>query len=233
MRQAVTAVVGVGPGNGAAIARRFARDGHRVALCARSLDYLETLAAELPGSKAYAYDAAAPDSPEAVFAQVREDLGPIANLVYNAGSAVFGDIDALDFASFQNAWAINTAGLFQASKAVLPQMRGAGGGNIVVIGATASRKGSAAFAAFASAKAGQRGLSEALARKLGPEGIHVSYVIVDGVIDIPRTRAMLPDRPDDFFLKPDQIADNVHHLTVQDRSAWTFELDLRPFGEKW
>ncbi len=103
----------------------------------------------------------------------------------------------------------------------------------MVIGATASLKANAGFAAFASAKAGQRALAQSLARKLGPERIHVSYVIVDGVIDIPRTRAMLPDRPDDFFLKADEIADAVWFLTRQDLSAWTFELDLRPFGEKW
>jgi NAD(P)-dependent dehydrogenase (short-subunit alcohol dehydrogenase family) len=229
----VTAIIGVGPGNGAAIARRFAAAGHRVALCARSLDYLKTLAAELPDAAAYAYDAAAPDAAAAVFDRIRQDQGPVTTLVYNAGSAVFGDIDALEFEQFQTAWAINTGGLFQAVKAVLPDMRGAGAGSIVVIGATASLKGSAGFAAFASAKAGQRGFAQSLARKLGPEGIHVSYLIVDGVIDIPRTRQMLPDRPDDFFLAPREIAENVHYLTQQDRSAWTFELDLRPFNEKW
>jgi NAD(P)-dependent dehydrogenase (short-subunit alcohol dehydrogenase family) len=233
MSQQVTAIVGVGSGNGAALARRFAAADHRVALCARSLDYLETLAADIPGSRAYAYDASLPDSAENAFDQVRDQLGPITTLVYNAGSAVFGDIDALDFDQFRNAWEINTGGLFQAVKSVLPDMRAAGSGNIVVIGATASLKGGAAFAAFASAKAGQRSLSQALARKLGPEGIHVSYVIVDGVIDIPRTRQMLPDRPDEFFLNADEIAQNVYFLTCQDRSAWTFELDLRPFGEKW
>lgn len=233
MTQPVTAIVGVGPGNGAAIARRFAKDGHRVALCARSLDYLETLAAELPDARAYRCDTADPESAASVFGRIRQDLGPVTTLVYNAGSAVFGDVDALDFESFRSAWQINTGGLFQAVKAVLPDLRSAGGGNIVVIGATASLKGSAGFAAFASAKAGQRGLAQSLARKLGPEGIHVSYVIVDGVIDIPRTRKLLPDRPDDFFLNADAIAENVRHLTRQDRSAWTFELDLRPFGEKW
>jgi NAD(P)-dependent dehydrogenase (short-subunit alcohol dehydrogenase family) len=231
--QPVCAIVGVGPGNGAAFARRFAAEGHRVALCARSLDVLSKMAEDIPGSRAYAVDAAEPESAAAAFARVREDLGPITTLVYNAGSAVFGDIDALDFDAFRTAWEINTGGLFLAAKDVLPDMRAAGGGNIVVIGATASLKGSAAFAAFASAKAGQRGLAQALARKLGPEKIHVSYVIVDGVIDIPRTRKMLPDRPDDFFLKADEIADAVFYLTRQDASAWTFELDLRPFGEKW
>ncbi len=233
MSQHVCAVIGVGPGNGAAFARRFSDGGHRVALCARSLAVLEKLSAEIPNSKPYAYDASRPETPEDVFARIREDLGPVTTLVYNAGSAVFGDIDALSFEDFRSAWEINTGGLFQATKSVLPDMRGSGGGNIVVIGATASLKGSAGFSAFTSAKAGQRMLAQSLARKLGPEHIHVSYVIVDGVIDIPRTRAMLRDRPDDFFLKPDEIADAVWFLTQQDPSAWTFELDLRPFGEKW
>ena len=229
----VCAVVGVGPGNGAAFARRFSEAGHRVALCSRSLERLEKLSAEIPNSKPYEYDASRPEAPGDVFAQIREELGPITTLVYNAGSAVFGDIDALSFENFRNAWEINTGGLFQATKSVLPDMRAAGGGNIVVIGATASLKGSAGFSAFTSAKAGQRMLAQSLARKLGPEKIHVCYVIIDGVIDIPRTRAMLQDRPDDFFLKAGEIAEAVWFLTQQDPSAWTFELDLRPFGERW
>jgi NAD(P)-dependent dehydrogenase (short-subunit alcohol dehydrogenase family) len=233
MSEPVCAIVGAGPGNGAALARRFAAAGHRVALCARGLEAVEALASEIPGARAYAYDACVPEAPEKVFARVREDNGPITTLVYNAGSAVFGDVDALDFESFRGAWEVNTGGLFQAVKAVLPDMRRAGAGNIVVMGATASIKGSAGFAAFASAKAAQRGLAQSLARKLGPENIHVAYVIVDGVIDIPRTRKLLPDRPDDFFLKADEIARAVHFVTEQDRSAWTFELDLRPYAEKW
>lgn len=233
MSQPVTAIVGVGPGNGAAFARRFAREGHALALCARGRGFLETLAAELPGARAYTCDASIPGSAGPVFDRIRRDLGPVTNLVYNAGSAVFGDVDSVDFEQLQLAWAVNAGGLFQAARAVLPDMREAGRGSIVVIGATASLKGGAAFTAFASAKFAQRGLAQSLARKLGPEGIHVSYVIVDGVIDIPRTRQMLPDRPDEFFLDPDAIADEVHRLTRQDRSAWTFELDLRPFGEQW
>jgi len=233
MDQPVCAIVGVGPGNGAAFARRFSDAGQRVALCARSLDLLEKLASEIPNARAYAYDASLEDAPTRAFAKVREELGPITTLVYNAGSAVFGDVDALDFESFRSAWKINAGGLFLAAKAVLPDMRAAGRGNLVVVGATASLKGNPGFAAFASAKGAQRLLAQALARKLGPERIHVSYVIVDGVIDIPRTRAMLKDRPDDFFLKPAEIAESVFMLTQQDPSAWTFELDLRPFGEKW
>ena len=109
----------------------------------------------------------------------------------------------------------------------------AGRGTILVTGATASLRGGVNFAAFAPAKAAQRSLAQSMARNLGPRGVHVGYVIVDGVIDIPVTRAMLSDRPDDFFLSPDAIAETFWQLAHQDRSAWTFELDVRPFGEKW
>jgi len=116
---------------------------------------------------------------------------------------------------------------------VLPDMRTAGSGNIVVIGATASKRGGANFAAFASGKAAQYNLAQSMARHLDPERIHVSYVIIDGVVDLERTRKRLPDKPDEFFLQPADIAESVYQLTRQKPSAWTFELDLRPFAEKW
>jgi NAD(P)-dependent dehydrogenase (short-subunit alcohol dehydrogenase family) len=229
----VCAVIGAGPGNGASIARRFATAGQRVAVCARNLGALEELAADISGASAFAYDASDTAAADTVFPRIRDSLGPVSTLVWNAGSAVFGNFETIDPADFQQAWEVNTRGLLLAARQVVPDMRTAGGGNIVVIGATASVKAGAAFAAFASAKAAQRSLAQSLARQLGPERIHVSYVIVDGVIDIPRMRAMLTDRPDDFFLDPDGIADNVFMLTQQGPQAWTFELDLRPFGEKW
>ena len=102
-----------------------------------------------------------------------------------------------------------------------------------MIGNTSAWRGSANFAAFASAKAAQRSLTQSMARTLGPQGIHVSYVIVDAVIDVPWARQMFKDRPDEFFIQPDAIAETVHHLVHQDRTAWSFEVDLRPFGEKW
>ena len=233
MTEPVCVIIGAGPGNGAAFARRFAAAGQRVAVCARSLGDLEQLASEIEGAAAYAYDASQLDAAETVLPRIREELGPISTLIYNAGSAVFGDVDRLDPAQFQTAWEVNTRGLFLASKQVIPEMRAAGCGNLAVIGATASVKGGASFAAFASAKAAQRSLAQSLARQLGPEQIHVSYVIIDGVIDIERTRQMLPDRSDEFFMQPDDIAEAVFFLTRQSRQAWTFELDLRPFGEKW
>ena len=133
----------------------------------------------------------------------------------------------------EQAWRVNVLGCLTASQSVVPGMIEGGGGAVVVIGATASWRGGARATAFASAKAAQRSLAQSLARHLGPQGVHVGYVIIDGVIDIPRTRARLADKPDEFFLKPSDIAESVYHLARQPRSAWTFELDLRPFGERW
>jgi NAD(P)-dependent dehydrogenase (short-subunit alcohol dehydrogenase family) len=116
---------------------------------------------------------------------------------------------------------------------VIPAMKERGQGAIVVIGATASLRGGARTTGFASAKAAQRSLAQSMARGLGPAGIHVSYVVIDGVIDLERTRSRMPDHPDDFFLKPDAIAEAVFQLTEQDSSAWSFEVDLRPYAEKW
>ncbi|MGH8760360.1 MAG: SDR family NAD(P)-dependent oxidoreductase, partial [Burkholderiales bacterium] len=145
----------------------------------------------------------------------------------------FGNVDQIVAADFEAAWRTNALGCFLSVQQVLPGMRRRGGGCIVVIGATASIKGGAHFAAFASAKAALRSLAQSLARQLGPENIHVAHVVIDGVVALERTRKLMPDRKDEFFMQPDAIADSVFHLTTQPRSAWTFELDLRPFAEKW
>jgi len=109
----------------------------------------------------------------------------------------------------------------------------AGRGAIVVTGNTSAWRGKASFAGFAPTKAAQRILAESLARALGPKGVHVAYVVIDAVIDVPWTRSAFADRPDEFFIQPAGIADAVHHVVQQQRSAWTFELDLRPYGESW
>lgn len=229
----VCVVVGAGPGNGASLSRRFARAGYRVAMTARNEERLRALADEIPDAHAYAWDVRDARAAGPLFKRIRDELGPVSTLVYNAGSATFGSLDEVDLDAFQAAWEVNARGLFVAAKEVAPDLRFAAPGNLVVIGATASAKGGARFAAFAAAKFAQRGLAQSLARHLGPDGVHVAYVIVDGVIDIPRTRRMMPDQPDEFFLQPDRIAESVHHLTEQHPSAWTFELDLRPFAERW
>ena len=123
--------------------------------------------------------------------------------------------------------------LLHLGQAGAPGRLEAGRGAIVVIGNTSAWRGSANFAAFAPTKAAQRILAQSMARSLGPRGIHVAYVVVDAVIDVPWTRQLNPDRPDEFFCQPSDIAESVFHVARQKRSAWTFEMDLRPFGEKW
>jgi len=229
----VCAILGVGPGNGASLARKFSAEGYAVALCSRDEQRLNAIAGELEQAAVFPYDVRDVDAPARVFPQIRERLGPVDVLIYNAGAGRFADIDHATVEDFQAAWEVNARGLFQSVQAVLPDMRASGGGNIVVIGATAARKANAGFVPFASAKFAQHALAQSLARHLGPEKIHVCYVIIDGIINLARTRARLPDKPDDFFLEPDQIAEAVYFLTQQPSQAWTFELDLRPFGEKW
>lgn len=233
MSKPVCAIIGVGPGNGAAFARKFTAEGYRLALCARRGDYLNELSRSLEGSRGYVYDVRDVQAAEHVFDQIRTELGPIAVLIYNAGAGEFSNIEQASVASFQAAWEVNARGLFVAAKHVIPQLREVKGGSIVVIGATASLTGRAGFAPFASAKSAQRSLTQSLARHLGPEKIHVSYVVIDGIIDRPRTREQMPDQPDTFFMRADDIAQTVFFLTQQPAQAWTFEVDLRPFGEKW
>lgn len=231
--QPVCVVVGVGPGNGAAFVRRFVEEGYKVAMVARSPVVMDVLAAELAGVRGYRCDVAMPSEIEATFARIAAELGDIDALVYNAGKGVWGSAEELGVADFEMAWRVNTLGAFTAAKCVMPAMKAKGSGQIMVIGATASRRGGASTAAFASAKAAQRILAESLARSLWPHGIHVSLVVVDGIVDEPLMRAKLADKPDEFFVKPEDIADTLVMLTRQRRSAWSFEVEARPFGEKW
>lgn len=233
MTQPVCAIPGAGPGNGLALAKRFAAAGERVALMARRQAQVEERASAIAGARGYACDVTDPDSVTSAFDAVREQQGPITTLLYNAGNAVFGNAEQITPDDFETAWRTNALGLFHCVHAVLPDMRGAGGGAIMVTGATASKRGGANFAGFAAAKAAQYSLAQSLARQLGPEGIHVAITIVDGVVDSKATRDFMPDRGDDAFMQPDAIAEAVFQLTRQDASAWTFELDLRPAAESW
>lgn len=229
----VCVVVGIGPGNGAALARRFSAAGYAVALLARGLKLSKELEAQLPHSRAYACDVSSPDDVSKTFAAIRAELGEIEVLIYNAGTGTFGNIESISAADFESAWRVNALGAFVASQQVIPAMKQAGRGSIVFIGATASRRGVARTAAFAPAKAAQRSLAESMARHLWPAGIHVALIIVDGVVDLPRTRKAMPDAPDEAFIKPDDLADTALHLVQQKRSAWSFEVEARPFRESW
>lgn len=233
MDQPVCAIAGVGPGNGAAFARKFAAAGYRVALIARSAKVAGELAKELAGAKSYGCDITEPESVKATFEAIRSDLGEIDTLIYNAGAGVWRNIEEVSQEEFEQSWRVNALGSFLASKQVIPAMTQHKRGNIIFIGATASRRGNILTAAFAPAKAAQKSLAESMARYLGPLGVHVALLIIDGVVDTASTRKMFPGKPDDFFMQPDDIADAALHLANQKPSAWSFEIEVRPFGEKW
>ena len=229
----VCVVAGVGPGNGAAFARRFASEGFAVALLARTTELSAKLASSLPEARAYACDVTDAGSIARAFDAVRRELGEVEVLVYNAGSGIWGSIEETTAADFEGAWRVNALGGFLASKQVIPAMKRAGRGSIVFVGATASRKGGARSASFSSAKGAQRNLAESMARALWPAGIHVALIVVDGVVDLPRTRERMPDKPASFFIQPDDVAEIGFRLTQQRPSAWSFEVEARPFGESW
>jgi NAD(P)-dependent dehydrogenase (short-subunit alcohol dehydrogenase family) len=233
MSKPVCVVVGVGPGNGAALARRFHAEGYAVALLARTTERSSELVKELAGARAYVCDVADEASVDRAFSSIASEMGPIEVLLYNAGSGVWGTLEDVSAADFEQSWRVNTLGAFLTSKRVVGPMKKAGRGNIVFIGATASRRGNVKTAAFAPAKAAQRSLAESMARYLWPMGIHVSVVILDGVVDLASTRKRMPDKPDSFFVKPEDLADSVLAVTKQKRSAWSFEVEARPFGETW
>jgi NADP-dependent 3-hydroxy acid dehydrogenase YdfG len=226
-------VVGVGPGNGAALARRFDKAGYKVALLARRTDFSAGLVKELGEARAYACDVGDPSSVASVFAKVKSELGDVDVLAYNAGSGTWGTVEQVKPEDFETAWRVNALGLLVAGQQVIPGMKQKGAGSIVVIGATASRRGMPQTAVFAPAKAAQRSLAESMARHLWPAGIHVAIIILDGVVDLERTRARMAEKPDEFFIKPEDVAETAYMLTQQHRSAWSFEVEARPFGEKW
>ncbi|MDH3726890.1 MAG: SDR family NAD(P)-dependent oxidoreductase [Myxococcales bacterium] len=227
MGKPVCVVIGIGPKNGRAFASRFAKEGYAVALLSRSIDYSSGLAKEL-GGKAYACDVTDPAAIKNAFAQVRRDLGDVDVLLYNAGSGQFGTFENVPDEEFEKGWQINVRGLLQSTREVVGPMREKGKGTIIVTGATASLRGKPFTAAFASAKAAQRSLAQSFARQLGPEGIHVALVIVDGGIGT-------DDQTGDegTHLRPSDIAETVYHLATQPKSAWSFEVDVRPFKETW
>jgi len=228
----IALVVGVGPGLGTATARRLHADGYQVAVASRNAERLGGLAQEL-GGLAVSIDATDADSVESGIAAVQEALGPIHTVVWNVGGGVFGTLETVDTDGLDLALGTNTRGLFVLAKRLLPEMAERGDGALIITGATASLRGKPFTTAFAAGKAAQRSLAQSLAREWGPKGVHVALVIVDGMVDLPSTRERMPDRADETFLSPDGFADTVSFLLGQARSAWTFELDLRPHVEAW
>lgn len=229
----ICVIVGTGPGNGAALASKFAKEGFDVALLARNEERLASLAASISRAQAFTCDVTDAASVDVAFTAIGQEMGPVDTVVYNAGKGVWGDAMSVTPEGFEMAWRVNALGSFLVAQQVLPAMRAAGKGTIIFMGATASRRGGAKAAAFASAKAAQRILAESLARAYGPDGVHVCLIVIDAVVDEPHSRAMFSDRGDSFFCKPVDIAETAFMLSRQEPSAWTFELEVRPFGERW
>ena len=233
MTKPVAVVVGVGPGLGSALARRYAAEGYAVAAVARRAEALAYLTAGIDDCSTYVCDATDTQQVTQVQAQILSDMGPIDALLYNAGGGTRGTIAEIDADAFSASWQVNTLGLFNWAKIVSAAMIEAGHGIIGVTGATASLRGKPFTTGFASAKAAQRSLTQSLARDLGPKGVHVFYAIIDGGIDNPNTRTRDAGKPVEGFLSADDIADTYWAISQQKRSAWTFEIDLRPHIETW
>jgi short-subunit dehydrogenase len=233
MGRSIALVTGVGPGTGSAIVRRFVAGGYAVAMLARSADRLAALEKELPAARAFPCDVTDEAQLDAAVASVRGALGEPEILVHNAVGGAFGSFLEIDPAVLERNFRVNTMALLHLARRLAPAMVAAGKGAIVATGNTSALRGRANFAGFAPTKAAQRILAEAMARELGPKGVHVAYVVIDAVIDLEWTRKRWSGRPDEFFIKPAAIADEIWHVVHQDRSAWSFNVELRPFGETW
>lgn len=232
MTKSVALVVGVGPGLGSALVRRFAAAGMMVAMARRNPDKLQDLAGEA-GGRAYACDVADPAAVAALFDSVEGDLGAPGLVAFNAGAYMRGGILEITPEDFERCWRIGCMGGFLVGQAAARRMVPAGQGTILFTGATAALRGSAGFMNLAVPKFGLRALAQSMARELGPKGIHIAHVIVDGQIAGERPGYRPDERGEDAVLSPEAIAEAYYQLHLQQRSAWTQELDLRPYVEKF
>lgn len=246
MGDEICLVTGVGGATGAAIARRFARGGYRVAMLARDRERLERLKQEIGGSQSYACDVGDLAALATTLDAIRADLGKPSVLVHNAVSATFAPFLDGEPAALERNFRVNTTALLHLARALAPDMVSAGRGSILVTGNTASLRGVPNYALFAPTKAAQRILAQSLARDLGPKRVHVGYVTIDAAIDAPwlsdggRARPPWLEPPmgwrwprDDYFAHPDAIAEEVFHVAHQHPSTWSFDHIIRPFAERW
>jgi NAD(P)-dependent dehydrogenase (short-subunit alcohol dehydrogenase family) len=234
-------IVGAGEATGGAIARRFAREGYTACVTRRTADKLAPLVAQIEaaGGKARAYgsDARKEEQVVELVQAIERDVGPIEVCVFNVGGNVRFPIRETTERVYRKVWEMAALAGFlvgrEAAQVMVPRKRG----TILFTGATASLRGSKGFAAFSGAKHALRALAQSMARELGPEGIHVAHVVVDGAIDTPFIRDNFPERyqlkEQGGILDPEAIAENYWQLHCQPRSAWTHELDLRPWMEPW
>lgn len=231
-----TAIIfGVGPGLGWALVRRFATENMQVGAVARDAAKLNAMieSGGRDGIRPYAADVSNGEDVLAVFDSVDRDLGEPDLVVFNAGAFQKGSILDIDPADFERCWRIGCLGGLLVGQAAARRMVKRGHGTIIFTGATAALRGSAGFANLAVPKFGLRALAQSMARELGPKGVHIGFVIIDGQIDSERYRHLLDERGKDSLLAPDAIAELYLQLHRQPRSAWSHEVDLRPWSEKF
>ena len=241
MAEKVALVIGAGDGTGGAIAKRFAREGFVACAVRRTADKLQPLVGEIEAAggraRAFGRDARKEEEMVALVEEIERDIGPIEVAAFNVGANVPPSILEETARKYFKIWEMACFGGFLNGREVARRMVRRGRGTILFTGATASLRGSANFAAFAGAKHALRALAQSMARELGPKNIHVAHVVVDGAIDTEFIRTNFPERyatkAEDGILAPDHIADAYWYLHTQPRDAWTFELDLRPWNERW
>ena len=231
MSKKVALVTGVGPGTGSSIARRFSDGGYKVAMIARDKERLKSLEDELEDSKGYSCELRNQEYLNSTIDNIIKDFGYPDVFIHNAVRGTRGNFLEFTSEELQSNVDINVIALHRIAQKVAPEMIKKNKGAIIVTGNTSAHRGKANFGGTASTKAAQKILTESFARYLNPKGIHVAYITIDAAIDLEWTRKAWPDKPDDFFIQPDDIASEVWHITHQSKSAWTFDHWLRPFGE--
>lgn len=226
-------ITGIGPGTGSALVERFVAGGYDVAMIARSMDIMGPLSEKHSGAMPYRCNVRDAEALLGICAQIKVDMGPASVAVHNAvagGAGTFLDIKPeLLMRNFE----VNTMALLHLARAVGPDMIAAGEGAIIATGNTMAYRGKPVFAGIAPTKAAQRILMESIARDLGPKGVHGAYVAIDAAIDVPWTRERWPEKPDDYFCQPADIAEECYRIAHQAKSAWVFDAMIRPFGETW
>ena len=234
-------VIGAGDATGGAIARRFAREGFIACVTRRNADKLEPLLQRIKadGGEAHGFGSDARDETQMseLVTRIERDIAPIEVAVFNIGANVRFDITETTERVYRKVWEMRALAGFLMGREAARVMTPRGRGTILFTGATSSLRGSAGFAAFAGAKHALRALAQSMARELGPKGIHVAHIVIDGAIDTQFIAQNFPERyamkAQDGILNPDAIAENYWTLHQQHRSAWTHELDLRPWLERW
>jgi NAD(P)-dependent dehydrogenase (short-subunit alcohol dehydrogenase family) len=230
--QHVAIVAGVGPGLGAALVRKLTKEGCGVGMLARSPEFIGKLAAELRGNAlAVPTDVSNPKQVAAAFHNLRQQLGPVEILIFNASGSVGGGLMETSPEQFERSWRIGVCGGFLCVREAVVDMLEGGAGAIIFTGATSSVRGRGGAVAFSSAKFAVRGLAQSLAVEFWPKGIHVAHVIIDGIIETPELRKRHKASAKEPLLSPQAIAEAYWNLIQQDRSAWSLEIDLRPNKE--